>query len=84
MFLIVLECILTPFTVYREIFDHFCDNLSYFAILQKAPKFQPQFKNPCWHDENKLLRCLPYFYLIGAPKCGTTDLYNKYDCASMG
>ena len=21
------------------------------------------------------LRCLPYFHLIGFPKCGTTDLY---------
>ncbi|KAG8445601.1 hypothetical protein GDO86_010398 [Hymenochirus boettgeri] len=23
------------------------------------------------------LRCLPYFYIIGQPKCGTTDLYNR-------
>ncbi|KAI8519241.1 hypothetical protein Bbelb_024980 [Branchiostoma belcheri] len=22
-------------------------------------------------------RCLPYFYIIGMPKCGTTDLYNR-------
>jgi N-acetylgalactosamine 4-sulfate 6-O-sulfotransferase len=24
-----------------------------------------------------LLRCLPYFFLVGAPRCGTTDLYSK-------
>uniref|UniRef100_A0A8C5QZ07 Sulfotransferase n=1 Tax=Leptobrachium leishanense TaxID=445787 RepID=A0A8C5QZ07_9ANUR len=23
------------------------------------------------------LRCLPYFYIIGQPKCGTTDLYDS-------
>lgn len=23
------------------------------------------------------LRCLPYFYIIGQPKCGTTDLYSR-------
>ena len=24
------------------------------------------------------LRCLPKFYLIGMPKCGTTDLFTRY------
>ncbi|XP_041376362.1 carbohydrate sulfotransferase 15-like [Gigantopelta aegis] len=24
---------------------------------------------------NQKLRCLPYFYVIGQPKCGTTDIY---------
>ncbi|XP_048407327.1 carbohydrate sulfotransferase 15 [Stegostoma tigrinum] len=28
-------------------------------------------------DEHYRLRCLPYFYIIGQPKCGTTDLYNR-------
>ncbi|XP_028826523.1 carbohydrate sulfotransferase 15 isoform X1 [Denticeps clupeoides] len=23
------------------------------------------------------IRCLPYFYIIGQPKCGTTDLYDR-------
>lgn len=23
------------------------------------------------------LRCLPYFYIIGQPKCGTTDLFHR-------
>ncbi|XP_041804034.1 carbohydrate sulfotransferase 15-like [Chelmon rostratus] len=31
------------------------------------------------HRDGKLLRlrCLPYFYIIGQPKCGTTDLYSR-------
>ncbi|KAL0178827.1 hypothetical protein M9458_024269, partial [Cirrhinus mrigala] len=30
------------------------------------------------HDGKlRRLRCLPYFYIIGQPKCGTTDLYER-------
>ncbi|XP_041803821.1 carbohydrate sulfotransferase 15-like [Chelmon rostratus] len=31
------------------------------------------------HRDGKLfrLRCLPYFYIVGQPKCGTTDLYSR-------
>uniref|UniRef100_A0AAX7UXL7 Sulfotransferase n=1 Tax=Astatotilapia calliptera TaxID=8154 RepID=A0AAX7UXL7_ASTCA len=31
------------------------------------------------HHNRKLyrMRCLPYFYIIGQPKCGTTDLYDR-------
>ncbi|XP_053306106.1 carbohydrate sulfotransferase 15 [Spea bombifrons] len=28
-------------------------------------------------EENYRLRCIPYFYIIGQPKCGTTDLYDR-------
>ncbi|XP_066526855.1 carbohydrate sulfotransferase 15 isoform X2 [Hoplias malabaricus] len=28
-------------------------------------------------DRHYRLRCLPYFYIIGQPKCGTTDLYDR-------
>lgn len=42
-----------------------------------------KFKNPChcmfWEegdeDQCYYTGCLPYFYLIGAPKSGTTDLW---------
>ena len=27
--------------------------------------------------ENWRMRCLPYFYIVGQPKCGTTDLFFK-------
>ncbi|XP_053402557.1 carbohydrate sulfotransferase 15-like [Mercenaria mercenaria] len=44
--------------------------------------FLPKYRSPCWYDQagdNKTthLKCLPYFYLIGAPKCGTTDLQSR-------
>ena len=51
-------------------------------------KFVPAYSNPCWfsrstphldlssHPRPIQLACLPKFFLIGYPKCGTTQLYN--------
>eukprot|EP00057_Strongylocentrotus_purpuratus_P034699 XP_796225.3 PREDICTED: carbohydrate sulfotransferase 15 [Strongylocentrotus purpuratus] len=56
------------------------------SLKQLAPElfnalpepFSSKMKNPCWNIVKKKPRqCLPYFYLIGMPKCGTTDLWNK-------
>uniref|UniRef100_A0A8D0L979 Sulfotransferase n=1 Tax=Sphenodon punctatus TaxID=8508 RepID=A0A8D0L979_SPHPU len=37
------------------------------------------FWNHLYHHKDKhyRLRCLPHFYIIGQPKCGTTDLYDR-------
>ncbi|XP_067092715.1 carbohydrate sulfotransferase 15-like [Osmerus mordax] len=37
------------------------------------------FREHLYHNNSKLyrLRCLPYFYIIGQPKSGTTDLYHR-------
>ncbi|NXO02327.1 CHSTF sulfotransferase, partial [Rhinopomastus cyanomelas] len=37
------------------------------------------FWNHLYHFKGKhyRLRCLPHFYIIGQPKCGTTDLYDR-------
>nr|XP_057918696.1 carbohydrate sulfotransferase 15-like [Doryrhamphus excisus]XP_057918697.1 carbohydrate sulfotransferase 15-like [Doryrhamphus excisus]XP_057918698.1 carbohydrate sulfotransferase 15-like [Doryrhamphus excisus]XP_057918699.1 carbohydrate sulfotransferase 15-like [Doryrhamphus excisus]XP_057918700.1 carbohydrate sulfotransferase 15-like [Doryrhamphus excisus]XP_057918701.1 carbohydrate sulfotransferase 15-like [Doryrhamphus excisus]XP_057918702.1 carbohydrate sulfotransferase 15-like [Doryr len=37
------------------------------------------FRKHLFRQDGKLyrIRCLPYFYIIGQPKCGTTDLYNR-------
>ncbi|XP_060557591.1 carbohydrate sulfotransferase 15-like [Ruditapes philippinarum] len=48
----------------------------------KLPPFLKNFKNPCWierniNDTNTRIRCLPYFYLVGMPKCGTSDFYKR-------
>ena len=43
--------------------------------LKSHPSFLESFKNPCWFGAGNL-SCLPYFYLLGYPKCGTTKLYN--------
>ncbi|XP_053404995.1 carbohydrate sulfotransferase 15-like [Mercenaria mercenaria] len=45
-------------------------------MKKKRLPFIERFKNPCWY-EGKTLLCLPYMYLVGAAKCGTTDLYKK-------
>lgn len=56
---------------------------NYFLILQlldKIPhKFSSTTKSPCWENSETGFRlfCLPYFYLIGAPKSATTDLWSK-------
>ena len=59
--------------VYREYTTHF---LILPLSSQDPPVFLPDFKNPCWM-ENRTLRCLPYFYLAGVAKSGTTDLYHR-------
>lgn len=45
----------------------------------KPWRFLPEYKNPCWMEKNEYegnnLRCLPYLFIAGFPKCGTTDLY---------
>lgn len=58
-------------------------------IFKRTPHmFHNCMKNPCFYQrywvtiENerknvKRLRCLPYFYIIGFPKCGTTDLWER-------
>lgn len=37
------------------------------------------FREHLYHRKGKYYRmqCLPYFYIIGQPKCGTTDLYDR-------
>lgn len=37
------------------------------------------FQEHLFHRDGNLyrMRCLPYFYIIGQPKCGTTDLYDR-------
>ncbi|XP_076448266.1 carbohydrate sulfotransferase 15-like [Babylonia areolata] len=50
-----------------------------FSYVEPGP-FIPGSKNPCWYMDSKLkkeLRCLPYFYLVGQGKCGTTDMFAR-------
>ena len=47
-----------------------------FSPLQETPHFTEKSKNPCWYD-GKRLRCLPYFFIIGATKSATTDLFKR-------
>ncbi|KAL7640341.1 UNVERIFIED_CONTAM: hypothetical protein RMT77_008605 [Armadillidium vulgare] len=46
---------------------------------EDKPSFIKGLKNPCWYDKSskKSLKCLPYFFILGQPKSGTTDLYKR-------
>ena len=52
--------------------------LQLFDQIPPPNEFLKEFKSPCWHRKSdKRLQCLPYFYLAGMPKCGTTDVWAK-------
>ncbi|XP_067656667.1 carbohydrate sulfotransferase 15-like [Haliotis asinina] len=55
-----------------------------FDILSfPRPEYIGNFRNPCWYghrypdDVHSSVRCIPVFYIVGQPKCGTTDLFSK-------
>ncbi|XP_042358330.1 carbohydrate sulfotransferase 15-like [Plectropomus leopardus] len=55
------------FTLRSKSFKTVCDQL------------RTNFNQHLYRRGNKLfrLRCLPFFYIIGQPKCGTTDLFHR-------
>lgn len=55
------------FTLHSKSFKTVCDRL------------KDNFNQHLYHRDGKdfRLRCLPYFYIIGQPKCGTTDLFHR-------
>ncbi|KAM3606042.1 uncharacterized protein V6R79_009836 [Siganus canaliculatus] len=55
------------FTLRSKSFKTVCDIL------------RTDFDQHLLHTHGRLfrLRCLPYFYIIGQPKCGTTDLFHR-------
>ncbi|XP_071113510.1 carbohydrate sulfotransferase 15-like isoform X1 [Haliotis cracherodii] len=50
-------------------------------LCKKRPEFLAGYKNPCWKETTKegkeTVRCMPYFHLLGADKCGSTDLFDR-------
>lgn len=48
-------------------------------VFETFPEtYLKDYKNPCWWDKQRsTLQCLPYFYIGGAPKCATTDMWNR-------
>ncbi|PVD32533.1 hypothetical protein C0Q70_07973 [Pomacea canaliculata] len=52
----------------------FCANL----LLCKGPfEYVKGSKNPCWHSAAGRLSCVPYFYLAGVSKSGTSDIFQR-------
>ncbi|XP_061600821.1 carbohydrate sulfotransferase 15-like [Cololabis saira] len=57
---------------------------NHFSLRSKSFKsacdhLRANFHQHVCHRDGKhfRLRCLPYFYIIGQPKCGTTDLFHR-------
>eukprot|EP01038_Epipyxis_sp_PR26KG_P008159 gene8159-11043_t len=48
-----------------------------FNELPADISFDKNLKNPCWVDDEGAMQCLPYAYVLGQPKCGTSDLYER-------
>ncbi|XP_063678020.1 carbohydrate sulfotransferase 15-like [Bolinopsis microptera] len=70
-------CYLNGRTLKKE---HITENpKDMFTFLPPEEEFLKEFKNPCWKGNDLLDReamfCLPYFYIIGFTKAGTTDLF---------
>lgn len=45
--------------------------------MEEPRNYIKETKNPCWYDkpdQKRGLCCLPYFYIAGVAKCGTTDM----------
>lgn len=53
------------------------------GLFSALPKdgFDAAYKNPCWRarplGKSAHIVCLPYVYLLGQPKCGSSDLYYR-------
>lgn len=57
-------------------------NHLFVLFSQTAPPFISQSKNPCWWNgtggtTQLRLHCLPYFFLAGVSKCGSTDIFSR-------
>ncbi|XP_052761792.1 carbohydrate sulfotransferase 15-like [Mya arenaria] len=58
-------------------------NFEHVDLMKMEPfTFLEEYRNPCYaveqtEDRKLPLQCIPYFYLIGAPKSGTTDLFRR-------
>lgn len=47
------------------------------GIFDNQPTFHPSFKSPCFETEQGEFQCLPYGFIIGFPKCATSDLWER-------
>ncbi|XP_070182266.1 carbohydrate sulfotransferase 15-like [Littorina saxatilis] len=45
----------------------------------KRPSYINRSKNPCWEDEDcdRFVLCIPYFFILGVSKSGTSDLFHR-------
>jgi N-acetylgalactosamine 4-sulfate 6-O-sulfotransferase len=66
----------------NDVFEEYNDKLDQLVGKLRSllpSSFWNKTANPCWIRNNRQTRslsCLPSFFLMGYPKCGTTELYN--------
>lgn len=66
-------------------FSYGCTNgsqtcLTFEALVSRTASIDPALRSPCYKSPANIfpkLRCLPGMYILGNPKCGTTDLFNR-------
>ena len=51
-------------------------HVNYHGLPITTKPFNTSYKNPCWFHNDQFF-CLPYFFLGGFPKCGTTEFYSQ-------
>jgi len=47
------------------------------GVFHEMPELYPSLKTPCFHTTSGGFQCLPYCFIIGFPKCATSDLWER-------
>ena len=69
--------LLWPSTSEVNILQHFSwDDIHSPGLPITTHAYNASYKNPCWNEQDTL-SCLPYFFIGGFAKCGTTELFAK-------
>ena len=67
-----------------NLFDHVPQTCNLSVFREESPevfdlmpdRFLENYKSFCWYSETATLLCLPRVYLIGMPKCGSSQLFD--------
>ena len=72
----VAEMITSEQSIYLDSFliPIICDWSIFYSFQTIEYKYLADYTNPCWLDDREL-RCLPHFYVIGVGRSGTTMVY---------
>jgi N-acetylgalactosamine 4-sulfate 6-O-sulfotransferase len=65
-----------PNSTLVNICQDYINNCQLYTIKPNQISFLKTHRSPCWkNNKTSAIQCLPAFYIIGFPKCGTTNLY---------
>ena len=73
--------------LFGECYSNFSSTMTFYNVYRSQKygfigpfQYLSNYKNPCWRRKFKtstVVSCVPYFYLIGSPKSGSTDVYKR-------